>query len=68
MHDVSNAKYLEKLISNQDLRSFVFESRDDMKLFFDEVTISTFFIHLSSIFFFKIYDFFKGPRQTEFKS
>ncbi|XP_031560445.1 structural maintenance of chromosomes protein 5-like [Actinia tenebrosa] len=37
MHDVNNAKYLEKLISSNDLRSFVFESRDDMKLFFNEV-------------------------------
>ncbi|KAK3717890.1 hypothetical protein QZH41_014890, partial [Actinostola sp. cb2023] len=37
MHDVNNAKFLEKLISNNDMRSFVIESRDDMKIFFDEV-------------------------------
>ena len=43
MHDVNNAKFLEKLISNNDMRSFVIESRDDMKIFFDEVSSSQIF-------------------------
>ncbi|KXJ22629.1 structural maintenance of chromosomes protein 5 [Exaiptasia diaphana] len=37
MLDVNNAKYLERLISNNDLRSFVFETREDMNLFLHEV-------------------------------
>ena len=37
MDDVANAKYIESLISANDMRAFVFESREDLKLFMNEV-------------------------------
>ncbi|XP_048583434.1 structural maintenance of chromosomes protein 5 [Nematostella vectensis] len=37
MKNINDAKYLEKLINANDMRSFVFESREDMNIFMDEV-------------------------------
>lgn len=37
MKNVKDAKFIESLISQNDLRAFVCSNRDDLKLFLDEV-------------------------------
>ena len=41
MKNVKDAKFIESLISQNDLKSFVCSNRDDLKLFLDEVCYST---------------------------
>ena len=40
MKNVKDAKFIESLISQNDLKSFVCSNRDDLKLFLDEVCCS----------------------------
>lgn len=40
MKNVKDAKFIESLISQNDLKSFVCSNRDDLKLFLDEVCYS----------------------------
>lgn len=37
MKDVKNAKFIESVINQNDLRAFVCSNRDDLRLFLDEV-------------------------------
>jgi len=39
MKDVKDAKFIESLISQNDMRAFVCSNRDDLKLFLDEVQV-----------------------------
>ena len=39
MKDVKDAKFIESLISQNDMRAFVCSNRDDLKLFLDEVHV-----------------------------
>ena len=39
MKDVKDAKFIESLISQTDMRAFVCSNREDLKLFLDEVHV-----------------------------
>lgn len=39
MKDVKDAKFIESLISQNDMRAFVCSNRDDLKFFLDEVQV-----------------------------
>ena len=39
MKNVKDAKYIENLISQNDLKAFVCGNREDLKLFLDEVCL-----------------------------
>lgn len=46
MKNVKDAKFIESLISQNDLKAFVCSNRDDLKLFLDEVTLYFKHMHL----------------------